>query len=57
VLLLPTSIRSWDGGAKNKEHAMSQKLNTVIAVVGIDIGKNSYEPGLISRADVWQSRK
>jgi hypothetical protein len=41
VLLLPTSVRSWDGGAKDKEHAMSQKLNTVIAVVGIDIGKNS----------------
>jgi transposase len=29
-------------GAKDKEHAMSQKLTTVIAVVGIDIGKNSF---------------
>jgi transposase len=27
-------------GAKDKEHAMSQKLNTAIAVAGIDIGKN-----------------
>jgi transposase len=27
-------------GAKDKEHAMSQKLNTAIAVAGIDSGKN-----------------
>jgi hypothetical protein len=29
-------------GAKVKEHAMSQKLNSAIAVIGIDIGKNSF---------------
>ena len=29
-------------GAKDKEHAMSQKSNTAIAVIGIDIGKNSF---------------
>src|SRR3979409_923142 len=29
-------------GAKDKEHAMSSKLNTEIAVIGIDIGKNSF---------------
>src|SRR5450830_166540 len=29
-------------GAKDKEHAMSEKLNTAIAVIGIDIGKNSF---------------
>jgi hypothetical protein len=29
-------------GIKAKEHAMSQKLNSSIAVVGIDIGKNSF---------------
>jgi hypothetical protein len=29
-------------GTKDKEHAMSQKLNTAIAVAGIDIGKNSF---------------
>jgi transposase len=29
-------------GAKDKEHAMSSKLNTAIAVAGIDIGKNSF---------------
>src|SRR5215467_13933783 len=29
-------------GAKDKEHAMSHKLNSEIAVIGIDIGKNSF---------------
>jgi transposase len=29
-------------GAKDKEHVMSQKLSASIAVVGIDIGKNSF---------------
>jgi transposase len=28
-------------GAKDEEHAMSHKLNSAIAVIGIDIGKNS----------------
>ena len=28
--------------ANDKEHAMSQTLNAAIAVVGIDIGKNSF---------------
>jgi hypothetical protein len=37
----PASKRSWQGGAKDKEHAMSQTANTAIAVIGIDIGKNS----------------
>src|SRR5260370_8846002 len=30
------------GGAQRKEHAMSEKHNSVIAVIGIDIGKNSF---------------
>jgi hypothetical protein len=30
------------GGTEDKEHAMSQKLNAAIAVIGIDIGKNSF---------------
>src|SRR6187397_1390948 len=38
----PASKRSWQRGAKDKEHAMSWTLNTDIAVVGIDIGKNSF---------------
>jgi hypothetical protein len=29
-------------GAKLKEYAMPQKLNSPIAVIGIDIGKNSF---------------
>src|SRR6202163_49387 len=29
-------------GAKDKEHAMSQKLESAIAVIGIDSGKNSF---------------
>jgi hypothetical protein len=29
-------------GTEGKEHAMSQKLNSEIAVIGIDIGKNSF---------------
>src|SRR5258707_14702551 len=29
-------------GAQDKEHAMSQKLSSAIAVVGIDIAKNSF---------------
>jgi hypothetical protein len=29
-------------GAKDEEHAMSPKLNAGIAVIGIDIGKNSF---------------
>src|ERR1700677_3361861 len=38
----PASDRSWQGGAKDKEHAMSQNPNAGIAIVGIDIGKNSF---------------
>jgi hypothetical protein len=29
-------------GLKDKEHAMSQNLKPAIAVIGIDIGKNSF---------------
>jgi transposase len=29
-------------GLPHQEHAMSQKQNTTIAVIGIDIGKNSF---------------
>src|SRR6202163_2515899 len=37
----PASKRSWQGAPKTREHAMSQTANTAIAVIGIDIGKNS----------------
>ena len=29
-------------GTKDREHAMSQKLDNSTAVIGIDIGKNSF---------------
>src|SRR6202167_4110758 len=38
----PASQRSWQGAPKTREHAMSQTPNTAIAVIGIDIGKNSF---------------
>jgi transposase len=38
----PASEGSWQGGAKDEEHAISPKLNSGIAVIGIDIGKNSF---------------
>src|SRR6266702_6452310 len=38
----PTSNRMLGRGAKDKEHAMSQKLESTIAVIGIDIGKHSF---------------
>jgi hypothetical protein len=37
-------------GAKDKEHAMSQIPNTAIAVIGIDIGKNSFTSWATTRA-------
>ena len=41
-MLPPHQHRMLGGGAKDKEHAMSQTPNTAIAVIGIDIGKNSF---------------
>jgi transposase len=38
----PSSKQSWRGDSEDKEHAMSEKLNSEIAVIGIDIGKNSF---------------
>jgi hypothetical protein len=40
-VLLPRQQAMLARGAKDKEHAMSQTPNTAIAVIGIDIGKNS----------------
>jgi transposase len=42
VLRPPPASEAGPGGTKVKEHAMSQKLNSAIAVIGIDIGKNSF---------------
>ncbi len=41
-MLLPRPRWKLARGAKGKEHAMSPTLKTAIAVVGIDIGKNSF---------------
>jgi transposase len=41
-VLLPRQRSKLARGAKDKEHAMSQTLNAATAVVGIDIGKNSF---------------
>ena len=41
-MLPPHWHRMLGRGAKDKEHAMSQKLESAIAVIGIDIGKNSF---------------
>jgi transposase len=54
----PASDRSGKG-AKDEEHAMSQKLSRAIAVFGIDIGKNSFhivgldERGAIALRQKW----
>jgi transposase len=41
-VLLPRQPAKLARGTKDKEHAMSQTPNTAIAVIGIDIGKNSF---------------
>ena len=41
-MLLPRQQAKLARGAKDKEHAVSQTPNTAIAVIGIDIGKNSF---------------
>ncbi len=35
----PASVRNWQGAPKTRSTPMSQTLNTAIAVIGIDIGK------------------
>src|SRR6266576_1704775 len=42
AVLRPCQYEKLARGAQDKEHAMSQKLNAAIAVIGIDIGKNSF---------------
>jgi transposase len=39
-------------GAEDNGHARSQKLDTAIAVIGIDIGKNSHVVGLDRRSAI-----
>src|SRR4030095_11697803 len=42
AVLLPRQRLKLARGAKDKEHAMPGKSDNAIAVVGIDIGKNSF---------------
>jgi transposase len=50
-------------GAKDEEHAMSHQLNSAIAVIGIDIGKNSFhvvghdQRGAIVLRQKWSRRQ
>src|SRR5262249_449617 len=50
-------------GRPDKEHAMSQKLNSAVAVTGIDIGKNSFhivghdQRGAIVLRQKWSRRQ
>jgi hypothetical protein len=41
-VLLPRQQAMLARGAKDEEHAISQTSNTAIAVIGIDIDKNSF---------------
>jgi transposase len=41
-MLRPCQHEKLAGAAHKNEHAMSQKLNSAIAVIGIDIGKNLF---------------
>ena len=41
-MLQPPLLEKQARGSEAKEHVMSEKLNSAIAVIGIDIGKNSF---------------
>jgi hypothetical protein len=41
-VLQPPLLEKQARGSEAKEHVMSEKLNSAIAVIGIDIGKNSF---------------
>jgi hypothetical protein len=57
-VLLPRQRSKLARGAKEKEHAMSQTINIASAVVGIDIGKNSFHiVGLDQRGEIVLRQK
>jgi transposase len=57
-VLLPRQRLKLGRGANDKEHAMSQSLNSAVAVIGIDIGKNSFHiVGLDSRGAIVLRQK
>jgi transposase len=57
-VLLPRQQGKLGGGTKDKEHTMTQNLNSAVAVIGIDIGKNSFHiVGLDSRGAIVLRQK
>jgi transposase len=57
-VLLPRQRSKLARGAKDEEHAMSQNLSGAVAVIGIDIGKNSFHiVGLDERGAIALRRK
>jgi transposase len=57
-VLLPRQRLKLARGAKDKEHAMSQNPNSAVAVIGIDIGKNSFHVvGLDTRGAIVLRQK
>ena len=54
----PLSASKLAGGIERKEHAMAEKLDSVVAVIGIDIGKNSFHVvGLDERGTIVLRQK
>jgi hypothetical protein len=52
-VLLPHQRCKLARDVKDKEHAMSQNLISAVAVIGIDIGKNSFHVvGLDQRGNI-----
>jgi transposase len=57
-VLLPRQRLKLVGGAKDKEYAMRETAHNAIAVVGIDIGKNSFHVvGLDQRGAIVLGQK
>jgi transposase len=57
-VLLPRQRLKLARGAKDKEHAMSQNPDGAVAVIGIDIGKNSFHVvGLDTRGAILLRQK
>src|SRR5260370_36238663 len=57
-MLLPTSEGCWDGASVKRSTAMSNKSIAMIATMGIDIGKNSFNVvGLNQRGAIVMRQK
>jgi transposase len=57
-VLLPRQRSKLARGAEDKEHAMYQNLNCAVAVIGLDIRKNSFHiVGLDERSAIVLRQK